>query len=380
MPVTSKRARVDPPRGDGAPGKSPSVFKTVLRDIRQGELRRTLRRDLQDLSEFYLEDEARARLQRMPRIKRFFFWTGWLLKQLILRLPPIRRLLLVVALLLVVVVGISYHEGRFRLEFGGNPLSFGIILVVLMLELKDKLLARREIEVGRAVQQALLPDTTPILAGWDLWLFTRPANDVGGDLVDYLGLRGDRLGLTLGDVAGKGLGAALLMARLQATLRAFAPDSESLAVLGARMNAILCRDNPKQQFATLVYLELEPTSGEVRLLNAGHPLPILISAREVQQLPPIALPFGLLTGSAYSEQRFTMAPGDLLLVYSDGLTEAETREHDLFGEERLLQLLPQLRGMGAESAGRRLLAEVERFVADQRQSDDLSLILARRTS
>jgi phosphoserine phosphatase RsbU/P len=99
----------------------------------------------------------------------------------------------------------------------------------------------------------------------------------------------------------------------------------------------------------------------------------------VQQLPPVALPLGLMTGSAYSEQRITLAPGDLLVVYSDGLTEAESREHDLFGEERLLQLIPQLRGMGAEAAGRRLLAEVQRFVADQRQSDDLSLILARRT-
>ena len=379
MPVTSERARVDAPRGDGAPGQSPGVFKTVLSDIRQGELRRTLRRDLQDLYEFYLEDEARARLKRMPRFKRFFFWTGWLLKQLILKLPPIRRLMLVTALLVVVFGSFSYDHGNVRIEFSGNPFSFVILLVVLMLELKDKLLARREIEVGRAVQQALLPDTSPTLAGWDIWLFTRPANDVGGDLVDYLSLRGDRLGLALGDVAGKGLGAALLMARLQATIRAFAPDSESLAVLGARMNAILGRDNPKQQFATLVYFELEPGSGEVRLLNAGHPLPISLSAREVQQLPPVALPLGLMTESAYSEQRITLEPGDLLVVYSDGLTEAESREHDLFGEERLLQLIPQLRGMGAEAAGTRLLVEVQRFVADQRQSDDLSLILARRT-
>ena len=378
--MTSQRARVDAPRGDGAPGKSPGVLKTVLSDIRQGELRRTLRRDLQDLSEFYLEDEARARLKRMPRLHRFFFWTGWLLKQLILKLPPIRRLLLVSALLLFVIGGMSFHQGNVRIDLGGNPVSFVILLVVLMLELKDKLLARREIEVGRAVQQALLPDTNPTLAGWDIWMFTRPANDVGGDLVDYLSLRGERLGVALGDVAGKGLGAALLMARLQATLRAFAPDSESLAVLGARMNAILGRENPKQQFATLVYFELEPGSGEVRLLNAGHPLPILLRAAEVQQLPPVALPLGLMTGSAYSEQRFTIAPGDMLIVYSDGLTEAETRAHDLFGEERLLQLLPQLRGLEAEAAGTRLLAEVQRFVADQPQSDDLSLILARRIS
>lgn len=380
MPPISDRTRPDAPRGAGGPSASPGLRETVLHDIREGGLPRGLRRDLQELHEFYLSDETRARLASMPRLKRWLLLAWWLLEQLVLKLSPTRRLLLLIAFVLSLIVGFSSRPGRVRFDFHGSVLSFVILLVILMLELKDKLLAREEIEVGRAVQKALLPSANPVLPGWELCLFTRPANDVGGDLVDFLRLHGDRLGLALGDVAGKGLGAALLMAKLQATLRAFAPDSESLAVLGTQVNTIFCRDSIPERFATLVYFELGPSSDEVRLLNAGHPLPIVVRAGSIEQLPPAALPLGFLPGAEYTEQRVDVGPGDLLLVYSDGLTEAGNRAGELFGDERLLALVPQLRGLTAEAAAARLVAEVERFAGDARQSDDLSLVLARRAT
>ena len=378
MQQTTDRTRSGPSPQPGSPHAG--VGKTVLHDIRHGSIHRSVRQDLRDLHDFYLDDEARARLQRMRPIKRGLMRLLWIMEQLILKLSPARRILLLISLFLFGVGRVSFESGNVSYEFQWGPVAFIILLVVLMLELKDKLLARQEIEVGRAVQIALLPDDHPTLPGWEFWLFTRPANDVGGDLVDYLPVHDTGLGLALGDVAGKGLGAALLMAKLQATLRAFVPESTSLADLGARMNAILCRDSPPARFATLVYFEVQPNSGEVRLLNAGHPLPLIVRARTLEQLPPAAVPLGFITTANYSEQRAVLEPGDLLVVYSDGLTEAQNRAGSFFSEERLLAMAPQLRGISAAAAGTLLLDEVVFFAGDLRQSDDLSLILARRTN
>lgn len=239
-------------------------------------------------------------------------------------------------------------------------------------------MARNELEIGRKVQLALLPNSNPTLSGWDLSLFTRPANEVGGDMVDYLHIREDRLGVALGDVSGKGLGAALLMAKLQATLWALATDFSSLAELGARANGILCRDGLPGRFATLVYLELKPDSGHVRILNAGHLPPVIVKSGGVDRLSPVATPLGALPDSVYNEQRAEIEPGDCLIIYSDGLTEARNSKGEFFGEGRLQELLPGIRRLSAGDAGSHLLAEVERFVGEESYSDDLSLVILKR--
>jgi serine phosphatase RsbU (regulator of sigma subunit) len=117
--------------------------------------------------------------------------------------------------------------------------------------LKDKLLAHGELESGRAVQRAMIPEQAPLVPGWNLWLFTRSANEVGGDLVDFLRMNGDRFGIAIGDVAGKGLGAALFMVKIQATLRALTPDHDSLTDLASKLNRICPRWNATK-FASLL--------------------------------------------------------------------------------------------------------------------------------
>jgi len=123
-----------------------------------------------------------------------------------------------------------------------RSLGFVILLVILLLELKDKLVATDELAVGRAVQIAMLPRDNPVVSGWEIWLYTHPANEVGGDLVDYIKMDSDRWGIAIGDVAGKGLGAAMLMSKLQATLRALAPGFQELSDLGSEVNRIIYRD------------------------------------------------------------------------------------------------------------------------------------------
>lgn len=316
----------------------------------------------------------------MSSVKRWFLRLWWLFKNLILNLSPARRLLLVLCLWFGFQGPFSYPfgEGGGGVSVDLRALGFALLLIILMLELKDKLLARSELEVGRKVQLALLPDRNPTLSGWDLLLFTRPANEVGGDLVDYHQLREDRLGMALGDVSGKGLGAALLMAKLQATLWAIATDFSSLAEMGARANEILCRDGVAGKFATLVYLEALPNAGLVRVLNAGHPPPIILRNGHIESLAPVAPPLGVVPAAVYTEQRVELERGSMLVIYSDGLTEATDADGDFYGEERLLSLLPHLDGLPTEAVCARILAGVESFIGDERYSDDISLGLMRR--
>lgn len=186
------------------------------------------------------------------------------------------------------------------------------------------------------------------------------------------------MGLALGDVAGKGLGAALVMARLQSFLRALAPGFESIAELGAQMNHIFCRDGMRSSFASLMYLEIRPESGRIRILNAGHMPAVTLLDGSVRSLPRGGTALGLMAGSVYSEQETILETGDLMVVYSDGITEASNEQGAFFGADRLLGLIPQLRMMSAEQAGLRLLDEVDRFAGSAKPHDDLSLLILRR--
>jgi hypothetical protein len=371
-----KKPRV-PKDGPPSPGPRRDAEAFLHNPLRR-DFRRTLRSDIDEIAGFYLDEERRVRLAKMGRIPRLFAFLPWLLRSLLRKLTRVRRTLLVISLVCLVLGDFSIDSGSVHLRFNFYPLSIFILLWIVILELKDKLLVREEMEVGRAVQLALLPERNPEVPGWRIWLVSRPANDVGGDLADYLSLDGSRVGLCLGDVVGKGLGAALLMAKLQATLRAIAPESRSLAELGARTNRIFCRDCGPGRFATLIYVEVAAESGTLRILNAGHPAPVIVKAMGVYVPPTVSLPIGVAADATYAEQHLELEPGDLAVLYSDGVTEAANREGAFFGEERLHEVLPSLRSSPAEEVGSRVLEEVGRFVGDHRASDDLSLIVLQR--
>jgi sigma-B regulation protein RsbU (phosphoserine phosphatase) len=354
-------------------------FRHVGYDFRQRGWHGTAGRTLTELEAFYLSTHAKQRLSEMHVIQRWAVLLWWLLKSLLLKLTPARRVLLAVSLILL-VTGIQ------TVRFGVNEVSFRfpligtiLLLLVLMLELKDKLLARDELEAGRKVQLALMPERSPELPGWDLWLFTRPANDVGGDLVDFLRIDAGRVGVSLGDVAGKALPAALLMAKLQATLRALVPQFTALEEMGAAVNRILCRDGLPNRFATLAYLEVTATTGAIRVMNAGHMPPLVIRGRSIEELPPGSMALGIVADATFAEQHTELANGDCLFVYSDGITEAMNATGDFFGDDRLRSLLHESAGRPAAEMGARVLAAVESFVGGARPHDDISMAVLRRT-
>ncbi|HEY3174805.1 MAG TPA: PP2C family protein-serine/threonine phosphatase [Candidatus Polarisedimenticolia bacterium] len=357
----------------------PSLREVVLRDMRQTGIPGRFARELEDLYHFYLDEERRDRLASMGWLKRGVLFYGWLFRSLLMKLTPARRLALLAALLLVLLRRMHLSLPGLDLVLYVWVLGVALLIIVLMLELKDKLLARDEIEIARQVQLALLPRRHPRPDGWSVWSYTRPANDVGGDLVDYLEMEG-RLGIAIGDVAGKGLGAALLMAKLQATLRAVAPEIPSLEALGDRLNTILLRDGLENRYATLFYLEIAPESGRLRYLNAGHNPPFALRASGIETMDAASPPVGMLGSARFVEQSLELAPGEMLVAYSDGVTEARDARDQELGAERLRGIAAGLQGLSAGEAGARLLAEIERFIGEARLQDDLSLLVVARSA
>jgi len=353
--------------------EEPRFWKTVREDIHRGDFKRTLRQDFAELKDFYLGKKQKERLENVGWFKRWFLTVFWLIKILMLRLSPTRRLLLLIAIVLPFInVNVNQSNTRLFIFFSGL-----ILLFLLMLELKDKLLAHHELREGRLIQQALMPEKNPEVPGWDVWLFTRPANDVGGDLVDSIRIDKKRVGLALADVSGKGLGAALLMAKLQATIKAIIPDYQSLGELAGKINNIFYRDTLRSSFASLVFLELENKSGTIRFLNAGHFPPIKLEGNKITELPKGDSAIGLSPKSSHREQQVILEKGNLLLIYSDGLTEARNLQGTFFGEKRLFDLLSPKTSSSAKELGERLLTEVDRFIGDARRNDDLSMIVLR---
>ncbi len=367
-------------KGNGRDGgiRTPGFRDLLFKDLRPSELPANFRQDLRQLYRFYLDEERRAQLEAMGRVRRTFKLVGWTLKSLLAKLTPGRRLALFASIIMCIL-------GRVRVPLGDATLSTNLrvwaylfVFLVLMLEMKDKLLARDEIEIARQVQLALLPARHPQPEGWSLWSFMQPANDVGADLVDYIVLPDERLGVVLGDVAGKGLGAALLTAKLQATLRALVPGCPSLSELGGQMNEVVHKDGIDNRFVTLFYLELRAASGRLRYLNAGHNPSFVLREKTTQSLPASAIPLGMMAGTAYTEGELTLEPGDLIVVYSDGLTEARNSQDEEFGADRLQAMLPRLRGLTAEECVRLIIGEVNVFLGRERPHDDLSLVVLAR--
>ncbi len=301
-------------------------------------------------------------------------------KSLLTKLSPGRRVALLVACIFTVLgkTGFGIDALGFNLNHDLRPWGFVVLLVVLMLELKDKLVAKDEIQIARQVQVMLFPRSHPNMPGWSVWSISRPANDVGGDLIDYVELDGFRHAVVLGDVAGKGLGASLLSAQLQASLRALAVHAASLDDLASRVNETMLRDGISNRFATLFYAELQYDSGSLRYVNAGHNPALVIRRDSIDRLGASSLPLGMMEGSEYDEVATHLEPGEMLLIYSDGVTEAENLDAAEFGLERLESLTPHLRELDPESAGHRVLEEIDLFLDGLRPADDLSMVIVKR--
>ncbi len=323
---------------------------------------------------FYGRDVDWEEIQKLPRwrrplhVTRQFFWA------LLLKLSPARRVLLLIAFVLLVLSG----GDNFKFEFFAAIL----FLLVLSLELADKVTMKRDLEIAREIQTWLVPSQPPEVAGANIAFATRPQNSVAGDYYDAFYPNPEdreKLMVVIADVAGKSVPAALLMATLQASLRTIAGENAPLADLVARLNRYACAHSLNGlRFTTAVLSEYNPISRRLTYVNAGHNAPILRHANgAIESLEVGGLPLGIRPAASYETASLELKPGDALIFFTDGVVEAFNESGEEFGNERWLSAIRNLPDWDAQQTLQYLMKRVDEFAGATRQSDDITCLVFR---
>ena len=314
--------------------------------------------------------------RRYWRIASGFFWA------MMMKLSPGRRVLLLAALVFLCVPSVHINSRNHDVQTGGSGAQFfaGIILVVLVaLELADRVTMKRDLEIAREIQSWLMPSAPPDVPGVDIAFATRPANTVAGDYYDAFLRSNARLLIVVADVAGKSVPAALLTATLQASLRTLAALPGSVAELVGRVNQFACGQSQMgRRFTTAFVAEMDPATGAMTYVNAGHNWPVLRHASgAIERLEAGGLPLGISSSYAYQSGSAQLGRGDLLLIFTDGLVEAENEQAAEYGENRMLSVMDGLQGATANEALKRVMTSVDAFVGFTRQHDDITCMVVR---
>jgi sigma-B regulation protein RsbU (phosphoserine phosphatase) len=244
---------------------------------------------------------------------------------------------------------------------------------------------RRDIALASDVQRRLLPDAPPQIDGAEFAAASVPARRIGGDYYDFVELGERGLGIALADVSGKGVAAALIMSVVQASLRIISSEGDvPLPQLVARMNEFVYRSTPGSKYATFFYAQFDPARRRLQYVNAGHNPPFLLragqhssdpSALDIEQLSVGGTVVGMFPEMTYEEAAVELYPGDVLLVFTDGVPEAHNPQNEEFGEERLQQLLRDVAHLGAEAISARISLEMTNWIDDAEQYDDLTFVV-----
>ena len=288
------------------------------------------------------------------------------------------------------VIGLIYLDNRHRAglfrEDNLRIMSFLANVAAVKIEnarLFEQVVAaermEQELQKAAEIQDHLLPSQGPPIPGYEVFGSSVPCRAVGGDYFDYIALPGGRYGLALGDVAGKGLPAALLMCMFQAGLHALcemdlAPDDTI-----SRLNQILCRRLPANRFVTFFFGVLDPARHTLTFVNAGQNPPCRLGKNEaIDRLTATGPPLGLFAGATYTARTLDLSPGDLVLCFSDGATEGRSAADEEFGEERLIGIVRESRGDKPEVIVQKATSAVERHSAASPRQDDTTLVVLKR--
>ncbi len=237
----------------------------------------------------------------------------------------------------------------------------------------------RELQLAMEIQQRFQPTAPPVVPGYELQGISFPCYEIGGDYYDFIEREDGRLVIALGDVSGKGTAAALLMSSLHASVHAQAGSHDTLSETISAVNRYLADNIPANRFVTLFYAELDPASGALSFLNAGHNPPLIVhAAGTVEQLASGGLPLGIKRNAEYREGRTQMQMGDVLVIYSDGVTEAASPSGEEFGATRLYEVVS--RNMEASAAGvrDRIESALTKFSQGTQAADDITLVIVKR--
>jgi sigma-B regulation protein RsbU (phosphoserine phosphatase) len=237
----------------------------------------------------------------------------------------------------------------------------------------------RELQLAMEIQQRFQPTAPPVVMGYEFQGISFPCYEIGGDYYDFIKRDDGRLVIALGDVSGKGTAAALLMSSLHASIHAQTGSHDTLVETISAVNRYLAENIPSNRFVTLFYAELDPDSGAVSFLNAGHNPPLIVhAAGTVEQLASGGLPLGIKADAEYREGRTHLEPGDVLVIYSDGVTEAASPNGEEFGPTRLYEVVS--RNVDASAAGirDRIESALTKFSQGTQAADDITLVIGKR--
>jgi serine phosphatase RsbU (regulator of sigma subunit) len=289
------------------------------------------------------------------------------------------------------VIGLIYVDSRsFVRAFTPDDLNLLTVLAnVAAIRIERERLAeverreaRRTVDLQQAaeIQRGILPRGQPVIAGLDLAGHNAPCRTVGGDYYDFIPYADGRVAVVLGDVAGKGMSAALLMSNLQARVQILAESPQNLARLMERLDQSVAINAPPNRFITLFFGLIDPRGDLLTYCNAGHNPPLLVrTGGDVERLRAKGTVLGIFPQIGYEEQSVGLAPGDLLAIYSDGVTEAANAQGEEFGEERLGQMIVERRDQPAGAIIDAVLDKVAEWTDSAAPEDDVTLIIARRT-
>jgi len=345
------------------------------------------RRETRETLQFFTRQIDFAALRSLPWFKRYPKASWIIFTAMAYRLSPPRRIVFAIAAFSfafgilrmvackVQVIGGPIGRVQAPSSMGWWLLAITLFALLLLMELKDKLDLKSDLEVARQIQFGLVP-ATPFRQGTiSIQCSMKPANTVGGDYYDIIDLGGGQLGIVIGDVAGKGMPAALLMALLQGSLHTLIIGGLRGPELLAKLNAYLCKSIPAGSLVTLFYGEVDTSNGKLRYINAGHNPPFLMRRdRKMHRLMPTSLVLGVSETAIYEAEDTELSPGEKALLFTDGITEAFNLDQQEYGESRLESFLAMHADLSQADLIHRLTGDVLRFCGDARPTDDMTLM------
>jgi serine phosphatase RsbU (regulator of sigma subunit) len=377
--------RVPPlPRQTGGP-----FFETYTRGLTKADIERLFTRDTLEAYKFFSRNIDFEELKKQPWHLRMLGRARLLFLAFTLKLTPARRLIYGIALLSS-LIGLMelFREVHFLLiphpAFAPGTLwllaGFLLVNLLVLLEVADRLSLKNDLEIAREIQQSMLPRAAFKAPGIEAFGMTRPANTVGGDFYDIVPLPDGRVLLALGDVAGKGSPAALLMALLLAMMRTLIDEGLEGADLVTRLNVQIGRHSlPHSRFVTLFVSVLNPVTGELSYVNAGQNPPLLRRGNgSYERLRAGGMALGMFENATYTTGATVLEPGDVLVMYSDGITEAEDTFDQPFDEAGVQTVVDGQGWASAKELGWALFEAVETHSRERRLLDDLTVLALRR--
>ena len=359
--------------------RSRAFLDAYTHGLKREDLQRLFTRDTREAYRFFARNIDEESLRGLSWHRRWFTRARLFFWAFTLRLSPARRLLYGVSLLLCLYGFLQLSQGL----RGVWSLFAGFLLtnLLVLLEVADRLSLKNDLEIAREIQYAMLPQAKYDSPTFEAFGLTRPANTVGGDFYDVLPLPDGRVVVAIGDVAGKGSPAALLMALLLAMFRTLVDEGLEAAALAERLNRQVCRHSPASRFITLFFAACDPATGRVMYVNAGH-MPALLRRRvgTFERLTGGGVALGMFDHSKYETHEARMEPGDTLVLYSDGVTEAENHRGQPFEETGLESVINANAHAKPSAAAQAILKAVEHHARETSLADDVTVLVVARPS